>query len=132
MRHDNRIVLILFIMAVSTVFLMYAAFTADEKMPQANETPVIPGKEEIGKTVYVEGIVAGKKMTLKGEHLILTITCTDNTVLPVFIPKTSGAAIVFSEVEIGDKIGVKGVVEEYNGALEIVLKRETNFHRFSS
>ncbi|MBZ3934987.1 hypothetical protein [Methanimicrococcus blatticola] len=129
MKTENKIVIILFLMAFSTVFLLYAVISADHaSWTSAGENAVIPTVADVGKTVYAEGLVMSKKMTFKGEHLIVQMECDDHTVLPVFIPKSSGASAIYSKVDVDRRIGVKGSVEEYNGSLEIVLKNENDFH----
>lgn len=124
MKTETKVVLLLFVMAFVTVFLLYAAVSNDRLIP---ETPVIPTKDDIGKYVYVEGTVLSKRSTFQGEHLIVNIECSDRTVLMIFVPKSSGAAAVNQNIAAGDFAGVKGTVEEYNGTLEIVLKKETDF-----
>ncbi|MDR2943545.1 MAG: hypothetical protein LBU81_00385 [Methanosarcinales archaeon] len=129
MKIENKIVIILFIMAFSTLFLLYAVFSADSVSRTASgENAVIPTVNDVGNTVYTEGVVMSKKMTFKGEHLIVQIECEDHTVLPVFIPKSAGASDIFSKTAINRRIGVKGSVEDFNGTLEIVLKHEADFH----
>lgn len=126
---ENKIVIILFLMAFSTVFLLYAVISADHaSWTPSGENAVIPTTNDVGKTVYTEGSVLSKRMTFTGDHLIVQIECTDRTVLPVFVPKSVGASAIYSKADIGHRVGVKGSVEEYNGTLEIVLKNENDFH----
>lgn len=116
-------------MAFSTLFLLYAVLPADHvSRTSGGEKSVIPTVNDIGKTVYTEGTVMSKRMTYKGGHLIIQMECADHTVLPVFIPKSSGASAVYSKTNAGDRIGVRGSVEEYGGTLELVLKNEADFH----
>lgn len=131
MKTENKIVIILFLMAFSTLFLLYAVMTTDDASRIAGENAVIPAVSDIGKTVYAEGVVMSRRMTFKGEHLIIQIECADHTVLPVFIPKSAGASSIYSKINEGYRIGVKGQVEEYNGTLEIVLRNEKDFHILS-
>ena len=129
MKKENKIVIILFIMAFSSVVVLYAISAEDSGTGFGSEAPVIPTKADLGKTVYVEGTVLDKRMTYTGENCIANIECSDRTVLMIFIPKSSGAASVHQSIEIGDYIGLKGDVEEYNGALEVVLKSESNLKK---
>ncbi|MCL2863488.1 MAG: hypothetical protein FWE54_05315 [Methanimicrococcus sp.] len=161
MKTENKIVIILFIMAFSTVFLLYSMIdSSDNGFSPAGETPVIPTNADIGKTVYVEGTVLSKRMTYTGENLILNIECSDRTgggtssmasggtssmasggtgsmagggtgsmtgsgtVLMIFVPRSAGAGEVNRRIEKDDVIGVKGVVTEYNGTLEVIPKNE--------
>jgi DNA/RNA endonuclease YhcR with UshA esterase domain len=132
MRTENKVAAILFIMAFSTIFLLYAAISAD---PQSNadKIPVIPTTNDIGKTVYVEGTVLSKRMTFTGSNLLINLDCqappenqSNDTVVVIFIPRSAGAVSYNQTIEVGNKIGVVGVVEEYNGVLEVVLKNEKN------
>jgi len=129
MKKENKIVILLFIMAFSSVVLLYAIIAEDSGAGFGSETPVVPTKADIGKTVYVEGTVLNKRMTFTGENCIANIECNDRTVLMIFIPKSSGAASVHQAIEVGDYVGLKGEVEEYNGTLEVVLKNESNLKR---
>ena len=129
MKKENKIVILLFIMAFSSVVLLYAIIAEDSGAGFGSETPVVPTKADIGKTVYVEGTVLNKRMTFTGENCIANIECNDRTVLMIFIPKSSGAASVHQAIEVGDYVGLKGEVEEYNGILEVVLKNESNLKR---
>jgi len=126
MKTENKIVIILFIMAFSTVFLVYSMIeSSDSGFTPAGETPVIPTKTDIGKTVYVQGMVLNKRMTYTGDNLILNIECGNGEILMIFVPKSAGAAAVNKRIEQDDYIGVKGAVEEYNGTLEVVPKNES-------
>ena len=126
MKTENKIVIILFVMAFSTVFLIYSMIdNSDNGFSPAGETPVIPTKADIGKTVYVQGTVLDKRMTYTGDNLILNIECGDQTILMIFVPKSAGAGAVNQKIERDDYIGVKGAVEEYNGTLEVVPKNES-------
>ena len=145
MKTENKVAAILFIMAFSTIFLLYAAISADTAN-NANDIPVIPTKNDIGKTVYVEGTVLSKRMTFTGNNLLISLDCQtppenqnqnknqnqnqnlnpNDSVVIIFIPRSSGAASFHQSIDVGNKIGVRGVVEEYNGTLEVVLKNEKN------
>ncbi|WNY23223.1 hypothetical protein MmiHf6_05280 [Methanimicrococcus hongohii] len=126
MKTENKLVIILFLMAFSTVFLLYAVISADNESLMSAGNSVVPTTEDVGKTVYTEGLVMSKRMTFTGDHLIIQIECADKTVLPVFVPKSVGASSIFSKIEAESLIGVKGAVEEYNGTLELVLKNEND------
>jgi hypothetical protein len=132
MKQENKIVIILFIMAFSSVILLYSIVAEDSNSGFDSETPVIPTKSDIGKTVYVEGKVLNKRMTFTGENLIINIECNENNetdIVMIFVPKSSGASSLNQKIEVNDFIGVKGPVEEYNGILEVVLKNENNLKK---
>ncbi|MCL2142498.1 MAG: hypothetical protein FWH46_06505 [Methanimicrococcus sp.] len=136
MKTESKVAAILFIMAFSTLFLLYTAISADTGSG-GQEVPVIPTKNDIGKTVYVEGTVLSKRMTFTGSNLLINLDCqtdqknqNDESVVIIFVPKSSGAVSLNQTIDVGGKIGVKGVVEEYNGTLEVVLKNEKNLFVF--
>jgi OB-fold nucleic acid binding domain. len=129
MKQESKIIIILFIMAFSSVILLYSIVSEEPSAGFASETPVVPDKSDIGKIVYVEGTVLNKRMTYTGGNLIVNIECKDNSVVMIFVPKSSGAASLSDRVEVNDFIGVKGSVEEYGGSLEVVLKEETNLKK---
>lgn len=129
MKTENKIVIIIFVMVFSTLFLLYTAVYNHSSDFSGVDAVVIPTKDDVGKTVYVEGVVLSKKSTFQGGHLIINIECADKTVLIIFIPKSAGAEHISQMIEPDDKIGVKGIVEEYNGALEVVLKNEKNLQK---
>ncbi|WNY28292.1 hypothetical protein MmiEs2_04760 [Methanimicrococcus stummii] len=124
MKTENKLMIILFLMAFSTLFLLYAVISADNESMMSAGNSVVPTNADIGKTVYTEGKVLSKRNTFTGDHLIIQIECSDKTVLPIFIPKSTGASSIHSKVNVDDSIGVLGLVEEYDGALELVLKNE--------
>ncbi|MDR0767487.1 MAG: hypothetical protein LBE57_03450 [Methanosarcinales archaeon] len=124
MKTENKLVILLFLMAFSTVFLLYAVISADNEALMNAGNSVVPTKADIGKTVYTEGKVLSKRMTFTGGHLNIQIECVDRTVLPVFVPNSSGASSIYSMIDADNMIGVRGSVGEYNGALQIVLRNE--------
>ncbi|MDV0444674.1 hypothetical protein MmiAt1_02070 [Methanimicrococcus sp. At1] len=126
MKTEYKLVFILFVMAFSTVFLLYAVVSNDSGQFSGG-APVIPTADDIGKTVYVEGTVLSKRSTYQGEHLIVNIECSDRTILMVFVSKSVGAASVSQKINVNDFVGIQGTVQEYNGTLEIVLKNESQF-----
>ncbi|WNY24711.1 hypothetical protein [Methanolapillus millepedarum] len=127
MKKENKIVIVLFLTAFLSVLLLYAFVFSGSFGTGPQQSPVIPTQSDIGKSVYVEGTVLNKKMTFTGENLILNIEGTNQDVLVIFIPKSSGASSIFQKTSVGNKIGVTGIVEEYNGTLEVVVKKETDF-----
>jgi DNA/RNA endonuclease YhcR with UshA esterase domain len=136
MKTENKVAAILFIMAFSTLFLLYTAISADTGR-DIQEIPIIPTKNDVGKTVYVEGTVLSKRMTFTGNNLLISLDCRTESnnqnvdpIVIIFIPRSSGAVSFNQTLEVGSKIGVIGVVEEYNGMLEVVLKNEKNLFVF--
>ncbi|MDV0447237.1 hypothetical protein MsAg5_11160 [Methanosarcinaceae archaeon Ag5] len=130
MKKENKIVIVLFLTAFLSVLLLYACVFDAGSGDGQQQIPVIPTENDIGKSVYIEGTVLNKKMTFKGENLIINIEGKDQTVLMIFVPKSSGAASISQKIGAGDQIGAAGIVEEYNGTLEIVLKKESDLRIF--
>ena len=134
MKIENKIVIILFITAFTTLFLLYAVLSENpgSGLTVSEEKAVIPTKADLGKEVYVQGTVLDKRMTYSGDNLIVNIECEDKTVLMIFIPKSAGAAAVNREIEPSDYIGVKGTVKEYNKTLEVVPKNENGIFKLKT
>ncbi|WNY27004.1 nucleotide-binding protein [Methanolapillus ohkumae] len=130
MKKENKIVIILFLTAFLSVLLLYVC-VFDNNSENSGQIPVTPTINDVGKTVYVEGNILNKKMTFTGENLILNIEGKNQDMIVIFIPKKSGAAGIYQKIAVGDKIGVFGTVEEYNGTLEVVLKKEQDLTKRS-
>jgi hypothetical protein len=99
MKTENKLVIILFVMAFSTVFLLYAAISEDNEMSMTSANSVVPTQSDIGRVVYTEGKVLSKRMTFTGDHLIIQMECADRTVLPVFVSRSAGASSIFSQID---------------------------------
>ena len=131
MKTENKLVIILFVMAFSTVFLLYAVISEDNEASMTSANSVVPTQSDIGRVVYTEGVVLSKRMTFTGDHLIIQMECADRTVLPVFVPRSAGASSIFSKIDTDSRIGVRGTVNVHNGTLQLVLRNERDLRVLS-
>ena len=127
-RRENRIIAVLLVMLFVSLIILSVVFSDSFESGQ-NRTgdpgkAVIPTAADIGKTVYAEGTVTGFRKTYTGDHLIITLSFDDASVMPVFVPKSAGAADISGALEKGRRIGVSGTVREYENAPELVVKEK--------
>ena len=111
MQKEEKIVVVLLIMAVFSLIIGYFGFA----------TPQIAysSDSKIGERVYVEGTVLSKQMTRTGDNLILKLS---NLNVNVFVRKDNGAKEVYNAVKAGDRVRITGKVQEYNNEREIVVE----------
>lgn len=127
-RKENRIIAVLLTMLFVSLIILSVVFSdsSESGEDRAGKTgnTVIPTAADIGKTVYAEGTVAGFRKTHTGDHLIITLSFDDASTIPVFVPKSAGAADISGALEKGKRIGVSGTVQEYEDAPELVVKEK--------
>jgi DNA/RNA endonuclease YhcR with UshA esterase domain len=111
MQKEEKIVVVLLVMAVLSLIIGYFGF--------APVTSAYSTDSKAGEKIYVEGTIVQKQMTAKGDNLILTIS---NINVKVFISKDSGAKEVNDAFENGDKVRIEGKVAQYQNAMEIVVE----------
>jgi len=113
MQKEEKIVVVLLVMAVLSLIIGYFGFTP---VASAYSTD-----SKVGEQIYVEGTIIKKEMTYKGDNLKLTIS-NENLNIIVFIFRDNGAKEVYDSFNKGDKVRVDGKVDEYNGVREIVVE----------
>lgn len=111
MQKEEKVVIVLLVMAVLSLIIGYFGF--------ASGTETYSENSKLGELVFVEGTILSKKMTGTGDHLILKISDLN---INVFIPNKNGAKEVYNAFETGDEVKIKGKVEEYKNAREIVVE----------
>lgn len=111
MQKEEKIVIVLLIMAVLSLIIGYFGF-----IPQV---AAYSEDSKIGERIYVEGTILSKQMTAKGDNLILSIS---NLNIKVFISKDNGAKEVYDNLKIGDKVRINGKVAQYKNVREIVVE----------
>jgi len=77
--------------------------------------------EDIGSKAYVEGVVTRVYRSSDG-HLFFTLRDKTGSI-PVVAFKEVAERL--SCVEKGRSIGLRGIVDEYHGELELILRRES-------
>ncbi len=115
MQKEEKIVVILLLMAMSSLAIAAWAFSPDESDLSDG---AVSAKED--SQLSLEGLVLEMNPTKSGGHLIIKL---DSTPMPVFVPRESGAAEVQNKVDIGDRIKVRGQVAEFGGKEELRVGR---------
>lgn len=116
LQKEEKITIVLLVMAVLVLIIAYFGFVA-----QKVEAAEYSEQSAVGDSVVLKGEVVGKRGTFTGDHLILTIDARGSLV-KVFIHRNSGAAQVNGSVDVTDTVEIIGLVDEYEGEQEIVLK----------
>lgn len=118
MQKEEKIVVVLLVMAVLSLIIGYFGFTP---VASAYSTD-----SKVGEQIYVEGTILQKQMTAKGENLILTIS---NLNIKVFISKDNGAKEVYDAFENGDKVRIDGKVAQYKNVMEIMVENANDVRK---
>ncbi len=111
MQKEEKIVVVLLIMAVLSLIIGYFGFSS--------QTPAYSSNSKIGERVYVEGTILSIEKTGKGDHLKLTLS---NLNVNVFVPKNNGAKEVYNSIKKDDRVRIRGKVQEYKNEREIVVE----------
>lgn len=110
MQKEEKVVVVLLVMATLTLIIAYFGFSFQ---------PAAYSKDsKVGERVYVEGTLLSRQMTKTGDNLILTISNLD---INVFVPKDNGAEELYDSLKAGDRLKIKGKVQEYKTVREIVV-----------
>lgn len=115
MQKEEKIVVILLLMAMSSLAIAAWAFSPNESDLSEG---AVSAKED--SQLSLEGMVLEMNPTKSGGHLIIKL---DSTTMPVFVPRESGAADVQRRVNIGDRIKVRGQAAEFGGKEELRVSR---------
>jgi len=110
MQKEEKVVIVLLIMAALSLIIAFFGFSSQ---PAAYSMD-----SKLDERVYVEGTILAKQMTIKGEHLILTLSNLD---IKVFVPKDNGAKELNDALKKGDRVKITGKVQEFMNAREIVV-----------
>ncbi len=108
---EEKVVVVLLIMAVLSLVIAYFGFSS--------QTEAYSQDSKLGEKVYVEGTVLSKQMTKTGDNLVLKVS---NLNINIFVPKNSGAKEVYNSIKNGDRVSIKGKVQEYKNARELVVE----------
>ncbi len=110
MQKEEKVVVVLLIMAVLSLIIGYFGFS-----PQ---TAAYSSDSKLGERVYVEGTIINKQMTKTGDNLILKLSNNIN----VFVSKDNGAKEVYNSLKTGDMVKITGKVSEYRNEREIMVE----------
>lgn len=126
MEKEEKVVVVLLIMALSSLSTAYVFFGSElAGAGQNSEGKALQytHESEVGERVTLDAEVLSKRFTYTGDHLLLEVDF-DSEVLGVFIPKTAGAESLNSSIKKGDIISITGTISEYKGKKEITVERK--------
>ena len=120
LQKEEKITLVLMIMALLVLIIAYFGFIAGEAAPSEYSDG-----SKIGDKIILHGEVVGKMETYTGDHLILTVD-VDKSLTKVFIHRNNGAGEVNLSVNVADHVEIVGTVDEYQGEREIIVDGAEN------
>jgi DNA/RNA endonuclease YhcR with UshA esterase domain len=113
MQKEEKIVVVLLLMALGSLAVAWWAFAPD----QSTEALTVA---KSGGSIHLEGLVLELKPTKSGGHLQIRL---DSTSTPVFVPRESGAGVLLKILNPGDRVRIRGTLKEYQGQEEIEIAR---------
>ncbi|MDQ1276233.1 MAG: hypothetical protein QG610_1808 [Euryarchaeota archaeon] len=126
MEKEEKVVVVLLIMALSSLLIAYVFFGSElAGAGQKSEGKALQytHESEVGERVTLDAEVLSKRFTYTGDHLLLEVDF-DSEVLSVFIPKTAGAEALNGSINEGDFISITGTISEYKGKKEVTVGRK--------
>ncbi len=125
MEKEEKIVAVLLTMAILSLGVAYATFFQGNAEDINNDALQLTERSSVGDLVYFEGTILSKKFTFKGDHLLLSVDYGQNFV-KVFIPNKNGAVDIDNMIDENDYVRIQGVVDEYEGELEVVVQSKND------
>ena len=134
MEKEEKIVIVLLIMALSSLSVAYFCFSSE--LDGIGSSAGARGQQYtpeagVGDQVSLEAEVLSKRFTYTGEHLLLKVDC-DSEVLTIFVPSEVGAKALEESINEGDLLSITGVVAEYEGEREIKVEAKEDISRVYS
>jgi DNA/RNA endonuclease YhcR with UshA esterase domain len=126
MEKEEKVVVVLIIMALSslsTAYVFFGSELAEAGQNSGEAAHQYTHESEVGEKVTLDAEVLSKRFTYTGGHLLLEVDF-DSEVLSVFIQKTAGAEALNSSIEKGDFISVTGIISEYEGKKELKVEKK--------
>jgi len=117
LQKEEKITLTLMVTALLVLIIIYFGFITDTQ-----DLEEYSDGSGINDRVILHGEVVEKWFTYTGDHLILNVRSKEHFI-KVFISKNCGAADVDLLVDVADTVKIIGVVDEYQGKREIIVKR---------
>ena len=117
MQKEEKIAVVLLLMALGSLSVAFWAFYPDEGM--TNRVATL----EKDASSSEEGLILGIKPTKNGGNLLLSL---DTTSMPIFIPYSAGAKEVERRVHVGDRVRVRGIVSVFQGKEELKVSRASD------
>lgn len=119
MQKEEKIVVVLLLMALGSLAVAFWAFGPDESEPYGTFTSASQNDAH-DAGISVEGQVLEIKSTRSGGNLLLKL---DSTPLPIFIPAAAGTNRISNTVHPGDRVKITGKVSMFQGDEEIRVDR---------
>ena len=121
MQKEEKIVLVLLLMALGSLAVAFWAFSPDDNGKESSSGSAIQERtEDPGPLTWVEGMIVEIRPTKTGGHLLIKI---DSTSDPIFISRKAGAEKLSNVLKKGDRITAKGMQRDYQGQKEIEVSR---------
>ena len=125
MQKEEKIVVVLLLMALGSLAVAFWAFGPEEGGQDSSSDSV--SQKDAG--LSVEGLVLEIKPTKSGGNLLLKL---DSTPLPIFIPARAGAKEIQSRIHAGDQVRIRGTVSAFQGKEELVVFRQADFQALTA
>jgi DNA/RNA endonuclease YhcR with UshA esterase domain len=110
---------------ISLIGILTLCLIATTQKPQFKPISQI-SSEDIGRLITTEGKIIYKKIHPSG-HIFLTLKEGDKTIqVPLFKSFLQNSIFKHVYFKFGQKIRVTGVVDEYNGILQIIPREESD------
>ena len=119
MQKEEKIVVVLLLMALGSLAVAFWAFGPEEGELDSSSDSV--SQKDAG--LSVEGLVLEIKPTKSGGNLLLKL---DSTQLPIFIPARAGAKEIQARIQAGDRVKIRGTVSAFQGKEELLVSRQAD------
>ena len=119
MQKEEKIVVVLLLMALGSLAVAFWAFAPDEgELDSSSDS-----SSQKDASLSVEGLLLEIKPTKSGGNLLLRLDVTE---LPIFIPAKAGAKELQSVIKAGDRVSIRGTVSAFQGKEELVVSRQSD------
>ncbi len=119
MQKEEKIVVVLLLMALGSLAVAFWAFSPEE----GNDDGAAAKADSL---LSLEGLILEMKPTNTGGNLLLRL---DSTAMPVFIPAGAGAGELQEQLHAGDRIRIRGTIEDFHGSEELKISRASDVQR---
>lgn len=122
MQKEEKIVVVLLLMALGSLAVAFWAFGLDAGETSASSDSV----SQKNSGLSLEGLILQIEPTKSGGNLLLKL---DSTPMPVFIPASAGAIELQKQLHAGERIRIRGTVSDFQGQKELKISRATDVQR---
>lgn len=119
MQKEEKIVVVLLLMALGSLAVAFWTFSPEEGNGDG-------AAAKADSLLSLEGLILEMKPTNTGGNLLLRL---DSTSMPVFIPASAGAGELREQLHAGDRIRIRGTVEDFHGSEELKISRAADVQR---